>query len=132
MYRLAISAAIVSLLAGAAPVFAQPAPAAADAVVFQVKNRAELKEKFCSANPNIEHVFVLPGSLFVDSQQMICDSGPYKMYRIVEAADTDDFEYFLDPPIYAKGNRLGCDGKAGLTQQTVAINCRPLASPKDK
>ena len=46
--------------------------------------------------------------------------------RIIEATDTDDFEYFLDPPIYGQANRLGCDGKAGKTQKIVAINCRPL------
>jgi hypothetical protein len=50
----------------------------------------------------------------------------YKLYRIIEPTDTDDFEYLLDPPFYARGNRLGCDGKAGRTMQTVAVNCRPL------
>jgi hypothetical protein len=53
------------------------------------------------------------------------------LYRIIEATDTDDFEYFLDPPIYARGNRLGCDGKAGRTMQTVALNCRPLNAHGD-
>jgi hypothetical protein len=43
---------------------------------------------------------VLPAVLFVDSELLICGSGPYKMYRIVDNNDTDDFEYFLDPPIY--------------------------------
>jgi hypothetical protein len=74
----------------------------------------------------MEHVLVLPASLFVDAQQVICASGPYKLYRIVEHDDTDDFEYFLDPPIYGKANRLGCDGKAGLTMNIIAVNCRPL------
>ena len=83
-----------------------------------------------AANPSVEHILVAPASLFVDSVQMICSGGPYKMYRIVEAADTDDFEYYLDPPIYAKGLRLGCDGKAGLAMQTVALNCRPLGNVK--
>ena len=117
-------------MAGTGPAFAQPSPAAADALIIQVKDRAELHDRFCAANPNVEHVLVAPASLFVDSVQMICSGGPYKMYRIVEATDTDDFEYYLDPPIYAKGNRLGCDGKAGLAMQTVALNCRPLASSK--
>ncbi len=121
---------IAVALAGTVPTFAQPSPAPADALIIQAKNHAELREKFCAANPNVEHIVVLPGSLFVDSQQVICENGPYKLYRIVALSDTDDFEYFLDPPIYAKGSRLGCDGKAGLTQQTVAINCRPLVSPK--
>ena len=56
----------------------------------------------------------------------ICDSGPYKLYRIVDLQDTDDFSYSLDPPFYNRGARLGCDGKAGRGMQTVAVNCRPL------
>lgn len=95
-------------------------------IVIQVKDRAELIEKFCAADSNLETIVVLPASLFVDAEQMLCESGPYKLYRIIEATDTDDFEYFLDPPIYGKANRLGCDGKAGKTQKIVAINCRPL------
>lgn len=95
-------------------------------MIIQAKDHAELNERFCAANPNIEHIVVLPASLFVDSEQVICDNGPYKLYRIVEHDDTDDFEYFLDPPFYVRGNRLGCDGKAGRTMQTVAVNCRPL------
>jgi hypothetical protein len=127
--RSAILITLSSVL-GAGLALAQTGPAPADALVIQVKDRAELHDKFCAANPNIEHVLIAPASLFVDSQQMICSGGPYKLYRIVEATDTDDFEYYLDPPIYAKGNRLGCDGKAGLAMQSVALNCRPLASPK--
>src|SRR5689334_16482642 len=49
---------------------------------IQVKDQAELNEKFCAANPNMEHVLVLPASLFGDGQQVICASGPYKLYRI--------------------------------------------------
>jgi hypothetical protein len=95
-------------------------------IVIQVKDRAELVAKFCAADSNLETIVVLPASLFVDAEQMLCESGPYKLYRIIEATDTDDFEYFLDPPIYGQANRLGCDGKAGKTQKIVAINCRPL------
>ncbi len=94
--------------------------------MIQVKDRTELVEKFCAADSNFETIVVLPAALFVDAEQMLCESGPYKLYRIIEATDTDDFEYFLDPPIYGKANRLGCDGKAGKTQKIVAINCRPL------
>jgi hypothetical protein len=124
--RLVIFAAIGSVLASAGPVSSTAAPATSDALIIQAKDRPELNKKFCAANPNIEHIFVLPASLFVDSEQVICDSGPYKLYRIVEHDDTDDYEYFLDPPSYSKGSRLGCDGKAGRTMQTIAINCRPL------
>jgi hypothetical protein len=120
------SVATAAVLAAAAPAAAETSNAAADALIVQAKDHAELTKKFCAANPNLEHVFVLPAALFVDSEQVICDSGPYKLYRIIEHDDTDDYEYFLDPPIYGKSNRLGCDGKAGKTMQTVAVNCRPL------
>jgi hypothetical protein len=126
MDRPAILMAIAAVLASTGPAFSQALPATSDALIIQVKDHAELNEKWCAANPNIEHIFVLPASLFVDSRQLICDSGPYKLYRIVEHDDEDDFEYFIDPPSYGRENRLGCDGKAGLTMQTVAVNCRPL------
>jgi hypothetical protein len=130
MDRRVVAVATALALAGAVPAFSDPvaAPAAEgpDALIIQAKDHADLSAKFCAANPNIEHVIVLPASLFVDSQQVICDNGPYKLYRIIEHDDTDDYEYFLDPPIYGKENRLGCDGKAGLNMQTIAVNCRPL------
>ena len=128
MDRLVVCVAIAAMLAVAGPAFSGSTSVAEgpDALIIQAKDHAELTEKFCAANPNVEHIIVLPASLFVDSQQVICDSGPYKLYRIIEHDDTDDFEYFLDPPVYGKANRLGCDGKAGLTMQTIAVNCRPL------
>ena len=130
MDRRVVAVAIALALAGAVPAFSDPLPAPAaegpDSLIIQAKDHADLSVKFCAANPNIEHVIVLPASLFVDSQQVICDNGPYKLYRIIEHDDTDDYEYFLDPPIYGKENRLGCDGKAGLNMQTIAVNCRPL------
>jgi hypothetical protein len=126
--RLVLAVAIAAALLGVGPASsrAEPASSSADALIVQAKDHAELSEKFCAANPNVEHIFVLPASLFVDSEQVVCDSGPYKLYRIVEHDDTDDYEYFLDPPIYGQANRLGCDGKAGKTMQTIAVNCRPL------
>jgi len=126
MDRRIVSAAIAAVLATAVPAFSESVPATGDTLIIQAKDREELNEKFCAANPDLEHIFVLPASLFVDSDQVICDNGPYKLYRIIEHDDTDDFEYFLDPPIYGKANRLGCDGKAGKTMQTIAVNCRPL------
>jgi hypothetical protein len=134
MVRFAACVTIAAVVAGAGLAFAgadPPASAGADALIIQAKDHAELTEKFCAANPNVEHIVVLPASLFVDSEQMICNNGPYKLYRIIEATDIDDFEYFLDPPFYARGNRLGCDGKAGRTMQTVALNCRPLNAHGD-
>ncbi len=125
MERLVVSAAIAALLASAGPGFSDPAPVAPDILIIQAKDHAELQEKWCAANPNVEHIFVLPASLFVDSEQLICDSGPYKLYRLVEHDDPDDYEYYLDPPFGHK-TRLGCDGKAGRTMQTIAVNCRPL------
>lgn len=130
MDRRVVPMAIAAVLISAAPASSGSEPAAppspSDALIIQAKDQAELQEKFCAANPNLEHIVVLPASLFVDSQQLICDSGPYKLYRIIEHDDTDDFEYFLDPPFYANQSRLGCDGKAGKAMQTIAVNCRPL------
>jgi hypothetical protein len=129
--RLVISVAIAALLAGAGAAISQSAPASVaegpDALIIQANTSAELKEKWCAANPNVEHIFVLPASLFVDSEQLICDGGPYKLYRLIENDDPDDYEYFLDPP-YANKTRLGCDGKAGRTMKTIAVNCRPLSN----
>jgi hypothetical protein len=128
--RLVVAFAIAAILTVAGPAFSGAEPASESEPswppIIQAKDRAELIQKFCAADSNVETILVLPASLFVDAEQMICDSGPYKLYRIIEATDTDDFEYFLDPPIYGQHNRLGCDGKAGLTQKVVAINCRPL------
>ena len=129
MNRLVVSAAIAAVLAVAGPAFSEPASVAEgpDALIIQANTSAELKEKWCAANPNVEHIFVLPASLFVDSEQLICDGGPYKLYRLIENDDPDDYEYFLDPP-YANKTRLGCDGKAGRTMKTIAVNCRPLSN----
>jgi hypothetical protein len=129
MNRLVVSVAIAAVLAVAGPAFSEPASVAEgpDALIIQANTSAELKEKWCTANPNVEHIFVLPASLFVDSEQLICDGGPYKLYRLIENDDPDDYEYFLDPP-YANKTRLGCDGKAGRTMKTIAVNCRPLSN----
>ena len=120
----------IAVLASAGLAFSDPVRATDDTLIIQAKDHAELQEKWCAANPNVEHIFVLPASLFVDSQQLICDGGPYKLYRLIEHDDPDDFEYFLDPP-FANKTRLGCDGKAGRTMQTIAVNCRPLQSDED-
>ena len=129
MDRRVVAVAIALALAGAVPAFSDPvaAPAAEgpDALIIQAKDHGELNEKWCAANPNVEHIFVLPAALFVDSEQLFCDSGPYKLYRLIERDDTDDYEYFLDPP-FGNKVRLGCDGKAGKTMQMIAVNCRPL------
>jgi hypothetical protein len=127
MDRLVVCVTIAAMLAGAGHAFSESALAAEgpDALIIQARDHAELTQKWCAANPNVEHIFVLPASLFVDSEQLICDGGPYKLYRLIEHDDPDDYEYFLDPP-FANKTRLGCDGKAGKTMQTIAINCRPL------
>ena len=107
MDRRVVCGVIAAVLAAAGPAWSDPVPATDDTLIIQAKDHAELNEKFCAANPNVEHIFVLPASLFVDSQQVICDSGPYKLYRIIEHDDTDDFEYFLDPPVYGKQIAFG-------------------------
>lgn len=120
MKRSTFPIVMVSVLALGGAAIAQPVS------VIMVSSHAELQQKFCAADPAIEHVLVLPASLFVDAKQVICESGPYKLYRIVDAQDTDDFSYSLDPPFYNRAVRLGCDGKAGRDMKNVALNCRPL------
>ena len=92
--------------------------------IITASSPAELQEKFCAADATTEHVLVLPAEMFVDSEELICPVGPYKLYRILEHNDPDDFEYYLDPPFGTTG-RLGCDGKGGRTMKWVAVNCRP-------
>lgn len=125
VHRLVVSVAIAAVLASAGPAFSESAPAASGASILQAKDHAELNEKWCAADPNVEHIIVLPASLFVDSQQLVCNGSIYKLYRVIENDDPDDFEYFLDPP-FGHTVRLGCDGKAGRTMKTIAVNCRPL------
>ena len=115
-----------SIFLGIAASLLPGAAVAQRASIIEVASHDQLQQKFCAADPSIEHVLVMPASLFVDARQLICDSGPYKLYRIVDLQDTDDFSYSLDPPFYNRGARLGCDGKAGRDMQTVALNCRPL------
>ena len=79
MDRRVIPMAIAAVLVGVAPASSESESASAapsDALIIQVKDQAELNEKFCAANPNMEHVLVLPASLFVDSQQVICSGRP--------------------------------------------------------
>jgi hypothetical protein len=92
--------------------------------VIEVGSSEELREKFCVADPLLDHVLILPAALFVDSEELVCPVGSYRLYRIIEHDDPDDFEYFIDPPFGAEG-RLGCDGKAGRAMKVVALNCRP-------
>jgi hypothetical protein len=116
------------LVAAAAGCAAAPAAQAQDAFrpsIIIVADQAELAEKFCKADVTAEHVMVLPTALFVDSEELICPSGPYKLYRIIEHNDPDDFEYYLDPPFGAT-QRLACDGKGGRTMTVVAVNCRSV------
>lgn len=126
MHRLVIALGVLAMLAGAAPAIAEPAPTASGVSIIEVKTHDELNKAWCAADPTMEHVLVLPASLFVDSEQLVCDGSIYKLYRVIENDDPDDFEYFLDPP-FGHTTRLGCDGKAGRSMQTIAINCRPLS-----
>ena len=120
---LGLAAALAAL--APLPALAQTGAFDPDALIIEARDNAELARKWCAANPQLEHVLVLPAALFVDSEQLICDGNPYKLYRLIEHDDPDDFEYFLDPP-FTNTVRLGCDGKAGRTMKTVALNCRPL------
>ncbi len=123
MGRCAVATLMVLASAGAA--LAEDAPAPEPSIIV-VKDHDALNKAWCAADPNVEHIIVLPASLFVDSRQLVCDGSIYKLYRVIENDDPDDFEYFLDPP-FGHTTRLGCDGKAGRSMQTIAINCRPLS-----
>jgi len=101
---------------------ALPAPAAS---IIEVDTPAALQQAFCAADAGTEHIVVLPAALFVDAAELVCPAGPYKLYRIRESKDPDDFEYYIDPPFGAKG-RLACDGKAGGSMRVVAVNCKPV------
>ena len=100
-------------------------PAFSEPVVIQVKDHDELNKKMCAARADVDHVFIIPADLFVDARELVCANGVYKMYRVLEAADTDDFEYYIDPPM-GKETRLACDGKAGVKMKVIAVNCRPV------
>lgn len=118
------SISFAAILAIATPAVSDPTDKAAGPDIVQATDHDELSRKWCAANRKIDHIFVLPASLFVDSREVVCETGTYKLYRVVAADDPDDFEYYIDPP-FGKENRLGCDGKAGLKMEVVALNCRP-------
>ena len=95
-----------------------------DVSVIRANDHDDLNKKWCAARTDVDHIFILPASLFVDSRELICGSGVYRLYRVVAADDPDDFEYYIDPP-FGTEKRLGCDGKAGLKMEVIAVNCRP-------
>lgn len=119
--RIFLTAATLMLLGATSSPFA----AEAEVSILRVASATELQQTFCAADPTVEHILVLPASLFVDSEELVCPVGPYKLYRIIEHDDPDDFEYYLDPPFGTAG-RLGCDGKAGRSMTIIAVNCRPI------
>lgn len=122
MSRLAASLPFAAILAIATAAAAGSTDQAAWPAITQVKDYNELSQKWCAASRNVDHIFVLPASLFVNGREVVCDTGTYKLYRVVPADDSDDFEYYIVPP-FGKANRLGCDGKAGLKVEVVAVNC---------
>ena len=124
MSRLVAFISLTMTLAFATPAVSEALAETAWPDVVQAKSFDELQQKWCAAKKDVGHIFVLPSSLFVDSRELVCDTGTYKLYRVVSVDDPDDLEYYIDPP-FGKENRLGCDGKAGLKTQVVAVNCRP-------
>ena len=124
MPRLVASVSLVITVAFATPAVCESPDKIAWPDVVEAKSFDELQQKWCAAKRDVSHVFVLPASLFVDSRELVCDTGTYKLYRVVSVDDPDDYEYYIDPP-FGKEDRLGCDGKAGLKAQVVAVNCRP-------
>jgi hypothetical protein len=124
MTRCVLLRLLAGISTGAYCLLPAAAEEAAKPSIIVVTDQRELDDKFCKADVTAEHIVVLPAALFVDSEELICPNGPYKLYRILEHNDPDDFEYYVDPPFGAEA-RLGCDGKAGRRMKTVAVNCRP-------
>lgn len=125
MIRFALAApALLCSMAVATPASVME-PAGLATPVIEVATFDQLGEKFCTAGQTRDLIMVLPASLFVDARELICPHGPYKMYRIIEHNDPDDFEYYVDPPFGAHQG-LGCDGKAGRAMEVLAVNCRPI------
>jgi len=124
MSRLVVFISLSTTLALATPAVCESPEEVAWPDVIQAKDFDELSQKWCATPRDVDHVFVLPASLFVDSRELVCDTGSYKLYRVVSVDDPDDYEYYIDPP-FGKEDRLGCDGKAGLKTKVVAVNCRP-------
>ena len=75
MHRFVIALGLAGLLAGAVSAFADPAPASSGASIIEVKDHDALNKAWCAADPTIEHIIVLPASLFVDSEQMSATAG---------------------------------------------------------
>jgi hypothetical protein len=124
MSRLVVSLPFAALFAVATPAVAEPSDQAAWPDIIQAKDFDELSQKWCAASRDVDHILVLPASLFVNSRELVCDTGTYKLLRVVPTDDSDDFEYYVDPP-FGKADRLRCDGKAGLKVEVVAVNCQP-------
>ena len=98
-------------------------PAFSDPVIAKVDDHAQLNKVVCAAKNLANYIIILPASLFVDSRELLCATGTYKIYRIIPVDDPDDFDYFIDPP-YGSEKRLACDGRAGRTMDVIAVNCR--------
>jgi hypothetical protein len=124
MSRLVASIPFATLVAIATPAVAESPDQAAWPDIIQAKDFDELSQKWCAASRDTDHIFVLSASLFVNGREVVCDTGAYKLYRVISADDADDYEYYIDPPLGTE-NRLGCDGKAGLKMTVIAVNCRP-------
>jgi len=104
--------------------FATPSPTLADTEVTRVSDHAELNQKWCEASPAHNYIFIMPASLFVDSQELFCNGVPYKLYRVIHPYDSYDFEYTIEPP-FGKTGVLGCGSTASRRMDLVAVNCGP-------
>jgi len=104
--------------------FAAGSPTLAETVVTRVNDHAELNQKWCEASPEQHYIFIMPASLFVDSEELFCNGVPYKLYRVIDPYDSYDFEYNIDPP-FGKTGVLGCGSTAGRQMDLVAVNCGP-------
>jgi hypothetical protein len=91
-----------------------------------VANYDEFTQKFCSANRDAQHIFVLPIAVFNQNNSVKCDDGESRLRTSEPKDDPGHVVFNIDPPHGVKSS-FDCDGKADITMTTVAINCLPVS-----
>lgn len=115
---------MISLIGGIA--LATAAYAETVPTVSQSKNYEDFSKKFCSADHNSQHIFILPVSVFSEQKSVKCKDGESTLRKSEPKDDPGHVVLNIDPP---KGSKDGfdCDGKADLAMTLVAINCLPVS-----
>jgi len=101
MVRCLIPVAFGSILATVMPTLAAT-------VVTRFNDHAELNQKWCESSPERNYIFILPASLFVDSQQLFCNGVPYNLYRVIDPYESYDLNTLLSH----RSGRRACSAAA--------------------